>query len=76
MQLEKLPYNTITLAGVGGVFTDPISFCLHEFFRGGPRIGRFVLHRSMALRIFQSVLGFVQGALVISRFANLRSRGG
>ena len=46
MKLEKLPHNTITLAGVGGSLQIPILFCLHEFLLDGLRKGRVVLHLS------------------------------
>ena len=72
MQLEKLPSNMITL--VGAVYKSHFFFICASFsLVGGAWVGLYCTV-SVALRIFQFVLGLVRGVLVISRVANLRSR--
>ena len=68
MQLEKLPSNTITL--VGAIYKSHFFFVCASFtLVGGAKVG-LDCTVPVALRIFQFVLSFVPGVLVISRVAN------
>ena len=72
MQLEELPYNTITLAGAA--YKSHFFFVCASFSLVGRAWTGLYCTVLVALGIFQFILGLVWGVLAISRVANLRSR--